>query len=137
MKPVAPMTHLTTVSDGFHAKVLAARLGAEGIPAMLRGGVDGIYPIFVGIAVFVPAAQLDLAREILLADAVEAAFDEIEPARRASLGLPEVPPDEPREGGAGARRRVRPALRRTLAAVALAVVVTLVLVGYLAAARAA
>lgn len=137
MKPVAPMTYLTTVNGGFHAKVLAARLGAEGIPAMLRGGVDGIYPIFVGVAVFVPAAQLEMAREILLADAVEAAFDEIDPEQRASLGLAEASPEERSEGGGGFPRRVRPALRRTFAAVAVAIVVTLVLVGYLAAARAA
>jgi hypothetical protein len=117
MKPVAPMTYLTTVSGGFHAKVLAARLGAEGIPAMLRGGVDGIYPIFVGIAVYVPAGQLETAREILLADAVDAAFHELEQE------APEE--DAPRA----------PSLRRALAAVAVAVVVTLVLVGYLAAAR--
>jgi hypothetical protein len=123
MKPAAPMTHLTTVSGGFHAKVLVARLGAEGIPALMSGGADGLYPIFVEVAVFVPAVQADLAREILLADAVDAVFDEIEPDEEARSA-----PQPGNATGAG--------IRRTIAAVAASLIVVLVLVGYLAEARA-
>ena len=39
------MVRLATVQSGFEAKVLAARLGAEGIVWELRGGVDGPYPM--------------------------------------------------------------------------------------------
>jgi hypothetical protein len=120
MKPAARMTHLTTVSGGFHAKVLVARLGAEGIPALMRGGVDGLYPIFVEVAVFVPSDQADLAREILLADAVEAVFDELDDD------------DSPPSACAGASGA---GVRRALAAIAAGLIVVLVLVGYLAAAR--
>jgi hypothetical protein len=119
MKPAAPMTHLTTVTGSFHAKVLAARLGTEGIPAQLRGAVDGIYPIFAEVAVFVPTGQLELAREILLADAVDAVFDEVD---GEGAGSPAGP-----VSGIG--------LRRAIAVVAASLVVVLVLVGYLAEAR--
>ena len=77
MQPATPMTYLTTVAGSFHAKVVAARLGAEGIPAQLRGAVDGLYPIFGEIHIYVRSDQLDVARELLLADAVDALFEEV------------------------------------------------------------
>ncbi|HKH88939.1 MAG TPA: hypothetical protein VKA05_08945, partial [Acidimicrobiales bacterium] len=58
----------------FHGRVLAARLDAEGVLVVLRGATDGPYPIQGTVDVLVPADQLKLAREILLADAVEDAF---------------------------------------------------------------
>jgi len=70
----ARMVLLRTVPTGFHARVLAARLGAEGIVAQLHGPVDGPYPIG-NVMVFVGEDDLDLARDLLLADEVEAAFD--------------------------------------------------------------
>ena len=135
------MTHLTTVTGSFHAKVVAARLGAEGIPAQVRGGVDGLYPIFADIRIYVRADQLDAAREILLGDAVDAVFvdaverrqdettDHRDRRRRSS------PPGD--ETGSAPRRRLPVhrdgRLGLVLAAATLALVVVLVVVGTIAA----
>lgn len=70
----ANMVHLRTVSTAFHARVIAARLGADGIVTQLRGSVDGPYPIG-DVSVWVTEADADSAKELLLADEVEAAFD--------------------------------------------------------------
>jgi hypothetical protein len=67
------MVHLRTVPDAWQAKVLAARLGSEGIVTHLQGGVAGPYP-FGAVSVLVEAGQADLAADLLLADEVEAAF---------------------------------------------------------------
>jgi hypothetical protein len=80
------MVHLRTVPDGWHAKVLAARLGCEGIVTHLQGNVSGPYP-FGAVSVLVEEEQAELAAALLLADEVEAAFSE---GRRGSL-----------DGGAG------------------------------------
>jgi hypothetical protein len=71
----ARMVLLRTVPSGFHARVLAARLGSDGIVAQLRGAVDGPYPIG-DVMVYVGEDDLDTAQELLLADEVEAAFDD-------------------------------------------------------------
>jgi hypothetical protein len=68
------MVHLRTVPTSFHAHVLAARLGAAGILTQLRGPQDGPYPIG-NVAVFVGEDDLESARELLLADEVESAFE--------------------------------------------------------------
>jgi hypothetical protein len=60
------MVRLVTADDGFQAKVLAARLGVEGIVWELRGGVDGPYP-FGPVHVFVTEDDLDEARAVLAA----------------------------------------------------------------------
>ena len=75
--------HLTTVAGAFHSRVLAARLGAEGVLAQLRGAVDGPYPMGA-VAVYVPADELVSAREILVLDEAAAAWpdDDPGPARR-------------------------------------------------------
>ncbi|MBW8826795.1 MAG: DUF2007 domain-containing protein [Acidobacteria bacterium] len=65
---------LTRVPDPFHARVLAARLGSEGILTQLRGGIDSPYPMG-DIEVLVSEDDLDLARELLLVDEIESAFD--------------------------------------------------------------
>jgi hypothetical protein len=67
------MVHLVTVGSGFQARVLAARLGSEGIVTSLHGAVDGPYP-FGDVRVEVDEADLPLARQLLLADEVEEAF---------------------------------------------------------------
>jgi hypothetical protein len=67
------MVPLLTVASGFEARVVAARLGSEGITVTLRGAVDGPYP-FGEVFVDVDAGQVDEARALLLADQVEAAF---------------------------------------------------------------
>ena len=67
------MVHLLTVSNAFEARVVAARLGSEGITVTLRGAVDGPYP-FGDVFVDVDASQAAEARALLLADEVEAVF---------------------------------------------------------------
>ncbi len=72
--PIGPMVPLTALPNGFAAKVLAARLGAEGIVWELRGGVDGPYPIGL-VQVLVDEHQLQEARFLLLADEIDAIGD--------------------------------------------------------------
>lgn len=84
------MVHLLTVSSAFQARVLAARLGSEGIVTQLRGAVGGPYPVG-DVVVFVDEGDADLARQLLLADEVEAAFEPAEavagvrPGRRRAM----------------------------------------------------
>jgi Putative prokaryotic signal transducing protein len=68
------MVHVMTVHSVFHARVIAARLGADGIVTQLRGSVDGPYPVG-DVSVWVAEDDAESARELLLADEVEAAFD--------------------------------------------------------------
>jgi hypothetical protein len=69
------MVPLDSPSSAFEAKVLAARLGSEGILWELRGGVDGMYPVG-RIEVLVDERDLERARELLLADAIDEIFAE-------------------------------------------------------------
>jgi hypothetical protein len=66
--------YLTTASSAFHGRVLAARLGAEGILVELRGFSDGPYPLWSPVEVFVPDDQVSQASELLLADAVDEVY---------------------------------------------------------------
>lgn len=71
------MVPVAKVTDAFSARVLAARLGSDGIVTQLRGGgIDGPYPMG-NVEVLVSSADLEMAREILLAEEVESAFDEM------------------------------------------------------------
>jgi hypothetical protein len=79
------MVRLATVGTSFHARVIAARLGTEGIVTDLRGNIDGLYPVG-DVHVFVDQEDLAEAREILLVDDIESAFDE--PEDVADLGAP-------------------------------------------------
>ena len=69
------MVPFTTVSSTFEARVLAARLGADGILTQLRGASEGPYPLPGPVEVLVAEDQLDDARQLLLADRVEEVFD--------------------------------------------------------------
>jgi hypothetical protein len=69
------MVRLATVRSTFHARVIAARLGSEGIVTDLRGNVDGIYPMG-DVHVYVAEEDLPEAQELLLVDDVESAFDD-------------------------------------------------------------
>jgi hypothetical protein len=69
------MVPLDSPGSAFEAKVLAARLGSEGILWELRGGIDGMYPVG-RIEVLVDERDLERAREILLADAIDEIFAE-------------------------------------------------------------
>jgi len=71
------MVRLATVANSFHARVIAARLGAEGMVIELRGNVDGLYPMGV-VHVYVGEDDLGAANELLLVDEVEAAFVGVE-----------------------------------------------------------
>jgi hypothetical protein len=110
------MVHLRTVPDVFHARVIAARLGADGILTELRGAVGGPYPLG-SVSVWVTPADEEIACELLLADELEAAFED-------------VPEGWER---ADARRGVLPVwtARRVLAAVALVVMIGAILAGRL------
>lgn len=70
------MVRLATVAHPFHARVIAARVGCEGIVTELRGCVDGPYPSMGDVYVYVPEIDLPVAQELLLADEVESAFDD-------------------------------------------------------------
>lgn len=85
------MVRVATASGPFEAKLLAARLGADGIVWELRGGVDGIYPMGP-IDVLVAADDADVARVLL-----------------APSDGPEALADEDRDHRAGGRR-LRPLL---------------------------
>jgi hypothetical protein len=65
------------VSNAFHARVIAARLGSDGIVTQLRGGVDSPYPMG-DVEVLVSEADLDEAAALLLAAEVESVFDDDE-----------------------------------------------------------
>jgi hypothetical protein len=68
------MVTLVTVPNGFQARVVAARLGSAGVIAQVRGPADGPYPIG-DVSVVVPEVELELARQLMLADEIEAVFD--------------------------------------------------------------
>jgi hypothetical protein len=69
------MRRVVTAPDAFGARVMAARLGCEGIVWELRGAVDGPYPIGP-VELHVEACAYELACELLLADAVADALGE-------------------------------------------------------------
>ena len=71
------MVPLTTVGSSFEARVLMARLGADGILTQSHGGGDGTYPLPGPVQVLVHVDQADEARELLMADQVEAVFDDV------------------------------------------------------------
>jgi hypothetical protein len=129
------MRHLTTVQGSFHGRVVAARLGAEGILVELRGMSEGPYPLQGAVEVFVSEGQLDLAREILLADAVDAAVDtdriELDFATAGSGADHEISPanadefNSPELGAARTHRRGH----RLVPAVAVALVIALIVFG--------
>ncbi len=136
MPPTGRMRHLITVQGSFHGRVIAARLGAEGILVDLRGLAEGPYPLQGAVEIFVDEDQLALAREILLADAVDAAVDAdlVELEFRSPAPAPEAaassPP--PYDGESEVARRA-PRRRDLLGtAVVLAVVVVLIVVGVVA-----
>ena len=72
--PDVRMVPLTSAANTFQARVIAARLGAEGVLWELRGNVDGPYPVG-RVDILVDQDDLDTARELLLIDDVERAFE--------------------------------------------------------------
>ena len=66
------MHSVATTSSPFEARVIAARLGAEGIVWELRGA-DGLYPVG-RVEVLVGRDDVDVARELLSIEA-----DDVDP----------------------------------------------------------
>ncbi|MGH9263117.1 MAG: hypothetical protein ACRD1D_00355 [Acidimicrobiales bacterium] len=83
----ARTVRLATVATSFHARVIAARLGSEGIVTDLRGNVDGLYPVG-DVHVYVDEEDLAEAQELLMADEVESAFDDPDDLDFADRGTP-------------------------------------------------
>jgi hypothetical protein len=80
------LVRLTTCGDALEARVLAARLGSEGIVWSLRGGHDG--PFAIGnVEVLVEEGDLDTARELLILDGFEGplAPSDAEPERETTM----------------------------------------------------
>ena len=71
--PELRMVRLLTAANAMEARIIAARLGSEGIVWELRGSVDG--PFAIGpIEIFVDAEGLEAANEMMLAADVESSF---------------------------------------------------------------
>jgi hypothetical protein len=73
------MARLTSTGGSFAARVVEARLQAEGITVELRGAIDGPYQFTVGdmsrVDVFVPVDQLEDAKLVLLVDEVDSVLE--------------------------------------------------------------
>ncbi|MEM9033924.1 MAG: hypothetical protein AAGA99_20480 [Actinomycetota bacterium] len=82
---MADLVPLVTLDDPFAARVLVARLGADGILCQLRGAMDGPYPLGP-VVVLVEADRADEASQLLLVAEAEEAVDEMERRRRRPMG---------------------------------------------------
>ena len=67
------MVHLTSATGSFHARVIVARLAAEGIPAVIGGG-SWPFPTPGDVKILVRESDLAEASELLLFDRVDAVF---------------------------------------------------------------
>jgi hypothetical protein len=67
------MVHLVSVHDEFHARVITARLGSDGILTEVRPPLGGPYPLRGEVRVYVGEDDAHLARELLRADADQSA----------------------------------------------------------------
>ena len=79
------MVRVAATRDAFEARVIAARLGAEGIVWELRGALDGPYPVGQ-VEVLVEEDAADAARELL---ALEVDPSDIEEQAIGDVGSPE------------------------------------------------
>jgi hypothetical protein len=104
------LVHLRTVPSAFQARVVAARLGADGILTELRGAVGGPYP-FGEVSIWVYGVDEPIARELLLADEVEDVFAD--------------PLEDDGFGSAARAHRIGCNVRQLLAAVAIVMVLVL------------
>jgi hypothetical protein len=76
---------LLRANDAFHGRIVAARLAADGIITQVKGD-DALYP-GGQVEILVSENDLSVARELLLADEVEAAFlDGADSPAASSLG---------------------------------------------------
>jgi hypothetical protein len=72
--PDVHMVRLLSTRDSFEAKLIAARLGSDGVLCQLRGGVDGMYPVGV-VHVYVEEDAVELARALVAEEAAEGGLD--------------------------------------------------------------
>jgi hypothetical protein len=73
------MVRLMTAANAMEARIIAARLGSEGIVWEFRGSVDG--PLAIGpVELLVDLDDLETARELLLIDDVDSSFADTQPA---------------------------------------------------------
>jgi hypothetical protein len=71
------MVRLMTAANSMEARIIAARLGSEGIVWEFRGSVDG--PFAIGpVEVFVDADGYEAAKDLMVAADPESSFD-VEP----------------------------------------------------------
>jgi hypothetical protein len=90
-----PVVPLLVVTSGFQARVVAARLGADGIPVQLTGSVDGPYPVGT-TTLWVLAADEAEARELLLIDEAEWCLRDVDTQPDADEADEAAGPDRPR-----------------------------------------
>jgi hypothetical protein len=82
------MVRLLTTLDQFEARVLVARLGAEGILWELRGGHDGPYPMGP-VHVYVEADDLARAEDLVaLTTELPVDADDVDARRSSRTPLP-------------------------------------------------
>ena len=62
------MVHLVSVHDEFHARVIAARLGSDGILTEVRPPPGGPYPLLGEVHLYVGEEDVQLATALLRAD---------------------------------------------------------------------
>lgn len=68
------MVEVTRATGSFHAKVIVARLEAEGIPAVIRGAGSWPWPTPGDVKIYVREQDFAIATEVLLFDRVDALF---------------------------------------------------------------
>lgn len=81
------MVHLTSVVGTVQGHLVVGRLRTEGVDAVMTGTGDGPYPFPAEVQILVPESQLESAREVLLANDVEAVFDDEDAAPTRPRGL--------------------------------------------------
>ncbi len=87
------MVHLVSVHDEFHARVITARLGSDGIPIEVRPPLGGPYPLLGEVHLYVGENDVQLARDLLRADEDDAGtppedLDDVAALRGRWLGQP-------------------------------------------------
>jgi hypothetical protein len=68
------MVLLTSATGSFHARVIVARLQAEGIRAEIRGAGSWPWPTPGDVKIYVGDEDFEVASEVLLFDRVDAVF---------------------------------------------------------------
>jgi len=66
------MVHLLCVQQEFHARVITARLGSDGIVTEVRPPLGGPYPLPGAVHLYVGEDDVQLARALLSADEYQA-----------------------------------------------------------------